>query len=575
MVGQNFTRKKLKMQLVQIRKQLAATYRQILFTCQELQDIIFSLAVKEEKNLTCEENGVEKTTDLIVSDSAEFEEWNQEHIEKNECNANHEGAAGNMVSGAVLSMFKRSIDLHKVRYAYYIGDGDSKTYSTVINAKPYKKFEVHKKECVGHVQKRMGTCLRDLIKNTVEEQKTKDGKKIIRKKLLGGKGKLTGKLIDKLTVYYILAIKRNCESVENLRNAIWATYEHYSSTYEQPHHEKCPQGSESWCPWQRASAEKSLKKFKHDYKPFLDDDLAAIKPIYKELSSDKLLERCVGGFTQNNNESYNQLIWKITPKILPAGSKIVEIAAYTAACMFNRGTEALLAIMYSMGMKLGWHSHEYVFTFHLSRRRCPYHVAETPDNPPLDEAYVVPWPGLAVIPEIRQCYESIQSKSNDLLKKKLKEKGLTRSVEVLHNVERLWRNLVRTTNPQLDVPWLDEVDVQDIDNYEESSPVKKMKKTNSGEDDKKKLEKKESSDESVIPTIVSPGKNKKPSSTPKKPGDRNGKQGFRRKCGTRRKDCWMKTDPMDIISDEEIAETSSDEQESEGMRKLTPIEVEY
>ncbi|KAL7296866.1 hypothetical protein TKK_0010260 [Trichogramma kaykai] len=121
-------------------------------------------------------------------------------------------------------------------------------------------------------------------------------------------GKLTGKLIDKLTVYYDLAIRRNCESMKNMRNALWATYEHYSSTDEQPHHEKCPQGSESWCLWQRASAEKSLKKFNHDYKPFPDDVLAAIKPIYKELSSDKLLERCAGGFLQNNNESYNQLI---------------------------------------------------------------------------------------------------------------------------------------------------------------------------------------------------------------------------------------------------------------------------
>ena len=31
----------------------------------------------------------------------------------------------------------------------------------------------------------------------------------------------------------------------------------------------------------------------------------------------------VGGFTQNNNDSYNQLIWKITPKIVSCGPKIV------------------------------------------------------------------------------------------------------------------------------------------------------------------------------------------------------------------------------------------------------------
>lgn len=71
-----------------------------------------------------------------------------------------------------------------------------------------------------------------------------------------------------------------------------------------------------------------------------------MKPIYKDLSEDELLERCVGGFTQNNNESFNQLIWKITPKILPDGSKIVNIPALVAACIFNEGTSALLLIMH-------------------------------------------------------------------------------------------------------------------------------------------------------------------------------------------------------------------------------------
>lgn len=71
------------------------------------------------------------------------------------------------------------------------------------------------------------------------------------------------------------------------------------------------------------------------------------------------MERCVGGFTQNNNESLNQLIWKVTPKILPAGSKIVDIAALVAACTFNEGTSALLLIMHGMDIKLGRNSHDY------------------------------------------------------------------------------------------------------------------------------------------------------------------------------------------------------------------------
>lgn len=81
-----------------------------------------------------------------------------------------------------------------------------------------------------------------------------------------------------------------------------------------------------------------------------------MKPIYEDLSKDELLGRCVGSFTQNNNESFNQLIWKITPKILPAGSKIVEIAALIAACTFNEGISSLLLIMHGMDIKLGRNS---------------------------------------------------------------------------------------------------------------------------------------------------------------------------------------------------------------------------
>ncbi|GBP72008.1 hypothetical protein EVAR_38689_1 [Eumeta japonica] len=57
-----------------------------------------------------------------------------------------------------------------------------------------------------------------------------------------------------------------------------------------------------------------------------------MKPIYDDLSKDELLVRCVGGFTQNNNQSLNQLIRKITAKILPASSKIVNIAALVGSC---------------------------------------------------------------------------------------------------------------------------------------------------------------------------------------------------------------------------------------------------
>ena len=70
-----------------------------------------------------------------------------------------------MEVSSIIEMFKCSIVKHGLRYINCIGDGDSKTYSGILKAKPYgDNFVVNKKECVGHVQKRMGTRLRDLLK---------------------------------------------------------------------------------------------------------------------------------------------------------------------------------------------------------------------------------------------------------------------------------------------------------------------------------------------------------------------------------------------------------------------------
>ncbi|KYN01367.1 hypothetical protein ALC62_07840 [Cyphomyrmex costatus] len=129
-------------------------------------------------------------------DTAEYEEWQSLH--ENNCHINHSGSAGKMEPDAVVEMFSRSEDAYEVRYAFYIGDGDSKTFKSIQDAKPYDDFPVTKKECIGHVQKRMGTRLRNLRKGA---------------KNLGGRGKLTGKLIDELSIYYGLAIRRNTDSI--------------------------------------------------------------------------------------------------------------------------------------------------------------------------------------------------------------------------------------------------------------------------------------------------------------------------------------------------------------------------
>ena len=90
-------------------------------------------------------------------DTAEYEEWKDQHVKDGNCTANHVGASRNMKVIAIKEMFQRSTK-NQVKYKNYIGDGDSKTYTGVLDSKPYgETFLINKKECIGHVQKRMGT----------------------------------------------------------------------------------------------------------------------------------------------------------------------------------------------------------------------------------------------------------------------------------------------------------------------------------------------------------------------------------------------------------------------------------
>lgn len=85
---------------------------------------------------------------------AEFVEWYETH--KDQCSANHEGSAGKMEVDSIVEIFKRSIEKYNVQYRNYIGDGDSKTYTGIVNAHPYGALEVIKKECIGHVTETNG-----------------------------------------------------------------------------------------------------------------------------------------------------------------------------------------------------------------------------------------------------------------------------------------------------------------------------------------------------------------------------------------------------------------------------------
>lgn len=273
--------------------------------------------------------------------SEEYLEWKAEHDDET-CAKTHEGSSGGMEVESVKTMFLRSDELHGVKYVNYIGDGDSKTFSALLKIKPYGDEQtVVKSECVGHVQKRMGTRLRNVRKA----------------KKLGGKGKLTEALIKKLTTYYGLAIRRNVNNAKDMKKAIMATFYHMISTDENPRHENCPTGSDSWCQWQQAA---SLGNEPEPHpKPLHPDVQKELQPIYEDLSRDDLLIRCLGGHTQNPNESFNSTVWRFAPKHLHSGLKIVEVSSYIAAALFNEGNSSILMMMNELQIVVGSQSFNY------------------------------------------------------------------------------------------------------------------------------------------------------------------------------------------------------------------------
>lgn len=261
-----------------------------------------------------------------------YHTWHQHHI----CQKNTDAKSGQMEVEAALILFKRSISKHDLRYTTLVSDGDSRTFSALSQENVYGIVPIIKEECLNHVQKRMGTALRNIVQKS--------------DKPLGGKGKLTKVLIDKLTGYYGWALRNNCNDLTKMQRAVMATYYHVTSTDKNPHHELCPDGSESWCQHRVAEA-KSEPQPQHKYNlpAFVAE---AMLPVYQRLSERSLLERCMGARTQNASESFHSVLWSLMPKEQHASLIAVETALHEAVLRFNAGLyRATETISEALGLK--------------------------------------------------------------------------------------------------------------------------------------------------------------------------------------------------------------------------------
>ena len=123
-----------------------------------------------------------------------------------------------------------------------ISGGDSKTFKLLSDQLPYGASNLASKhECVGHVQKRMCTALREKAKEKFVNER---GERV----RMRWKGRITDKTIKLLTRYYGKAIRSSTGVCAAMQDAVWAEFYHSQSTDSSPQHQYCPSGQRSTAP---------------------------------------------------------------------------------------------------------------------------------------------------------------------------------------------------------------------------------------------------------------------------------------------------------------------------------------
>lgn len=119
--------------------------------------------------------------------------------------------------------------------------------------------------------------------------------------------------------------------IKAMQNDIMAVLYHSCNVSEKTRHQYCPSGKDSWCQFKRTGR---FENKDHHLDPVF---LELLEPVFKRLSEQFLLRRCLPGFSQNSNESINSLVWMRAPKHKYHGPQRVEMAAMGAVLQFNEG----------------------------------------------------------------------------------------------------------------------------------------------------------------------------------------------------------------------------------------------
>lgn len=165
---------------------------------------------------------------------------------------------------------------------------------------------------------------------------------------IGGRNHLTDAVIDQLQTYYGNAIRKNTNSLEKMREAVWAIYWHKYSTNEKPFHGLCPKGEDTWCGYNKSKERGETYDHTHSLPEAV---MKVIKPTFEALANTDLLSKCLHGKTQNVNESVNNVIWSRVPKKNFVRLNTLEFGVCDAISTFNDGHITKCHILSALGLQ--------------------------------------------------------------------------------------------------------------------------------------------------------------------------------------------------------------------------------
>ena len=152
--------------------------------------------------------------------------WRASH----HCQKNFDGSANAMEAETALAIFRRSVDTRGLVYCRMLCDGDAKSHQKINDNNVYE-FDVEKEDCINHISKRMF--------NALELAKISNKKELNRK--------LTKTNIEKITNTYATNLKRSAPDTIQMKEDVYGGIYHMIGTGNEPKHNLCPAGVNSWC----------------------------------------------------------------------------------------------------------------------------------------------------------------------------------------------------------------------------------------------------------------------------------------------------------------------------------------